>query len=124
MVTGAEFKVDGLGAVVRGLRGLGDDLGDLKSAFAEIAQRGARAAAARAPHRSGRLAGSLRGSATPNRATVTTTVPYAGPINYGWPRRNIAASGFMQQADQEIRPHAVRLLEDDIDRSINRRDLS
>jgi hypothetical protein len=43
-----------------------------------------------APHRSGRLGESTRGTAQPNTATIRvgdSSTPYAGPIVYGWPSR-------------------------------------
>ncbi len=54
-----------------------------------------------APHRSGRLAGSIRalGSQTMGQVAVgKKTVPYAGVIHYGWPARNIAAQPFLEEA--------------------------
>ena len=54
-----------------------------------------------APHRSGRLAGSIRalGSQTAGQVAVgKKAVPYAGVIHYGWPARNIAAQPFLEEA--------------------------
>lgn len=53
----------------------------------------------RAPVRSGRLRDSIRSSRSARavRLLVGTEVrvPYAGPINFGWPARNIAAQEFI-----------------------------
>jgi hypothetical protein len=52
-----------------------------------------------APKRSGRLAGSVRALATAQKAQLAVgsnvKVPYAGPINFGWPARNIASQEFI-----------------------------
>lgn len=53
------------------------------------------------PRRSGRLAGSIRplGSQTGGRvAAGGRAVPYAGPIHFGWPARNIRAQPFLTDA--------------------------
>ena len=120
------FQVQGLSQVVRALKALGLDVDDLKGAFGEIASEGAQAAARHAPKRSGRLAGDIRGNRAQSKAVVTAgraRIPYAGPINYGWPARNIAASGFMQKADEEMQPKAVQRLEDEINKQIRAKGL-
>lgn len=121
------FQVEGLAQKVRDLKALGLDVDDLKDAFSKIAARGAALAAGYAPKASGRLAASVRGNRAQSKAVVTvgrSTIPYAGPINYGWPSRGIAASGFMQKADQAMRPIVLDLLEDDINDKIRKRGLN
>lgn len=121
------FKVQGLSQVVRALQEMGLEVDDLKDAFAKIAQEGAEAAAAAAPRKSGRLAADIRGNRAKSKAVVTAgrvSVPYAGPINYGWPSRGIEPAGFMQQADQQMQPIALRLLEDDINAKIRQKGLT
>lgn len=120
------FKVEGLNAVVRALQELGLETEDLKGAFSTLAAEGARVASGFAPRRSGRLAGDVRGNRAKSKAVVTAgraSVPYAGPINYGWPARGIAAAGFMQKADEQMQPRAVQLLEDEINRQIRSKGL-
>lgn len=115
------FRVEGLSAVVRGLKLLGLEVDDLKNAFSKIAGEGAAAAARHSPKRSGRLAASIRGNRAQSKAVVTagrSTIPYAGPINYGWPRRGIAPAGFMQAADRELEPIAIQRLEEEINNQI------
>lgn len=117
-------RVDGVPAVVAALAAIGIEVDDLKDAFAEIARQGAVVAARHAPVLTGRLAGDIRGNRSRSRATITAgrvSVPYAGPINYGWAARGIAPAGFMQKADQELQPYALRRLEDDINAAIRRR---
>jgi hypothetical protein len=120
------IKVEGIPQLRRALLALGVDIEDLKDAFARIAGEGARIAAGFAPVRTGRLAGSIRGNRSKSKATITAgraAVPYAGAINYGWPRRNIAASRFMQRADRVIEPRAIPMLEADMNAAIRRRGL-
>src|SRR5688500_18024830 len=98
------IRVDGLNAVVRSLLAMGLEVEDLKDAFSEIARFGAVVASRHAPRRTGRLASDIRGNRARSKAVVTAgrvSVPYAGPINYGWAAHGIEPSGFMQKADQE-----------------------
>lgn len=120
------FKVEGLSRVVRSLKALGLDVDDLKDAFSKIAAKGATTAQGYAPKRSGRLSGSIRGNRAQSKAVVTAgraSIPYAGPINYGWPKRGIAPSGFMQKTDEVMRPVAIEQLESEINRKIKQRGL-
>ena len=120
------FRVEGLNKVVRDLQTLGVEVEDLKTAFASIALEGAHVASTFAPHKSGALAGDVRGNRAKSKAVVTAgrvRVPYAGPINYGWPARGIAASGFMQKADEVMQPVAIQRLEEEINQQIRRRGL-
>lgn len=126
MAGGSGFKVEGLRQVVKALQDIGLDVEDLKGAFSTIAREGAQRAAALAPRKSGRLARDIRGNRAKSKAVITAgraSVPYAGPINYGWPTRNIAASGFLQRADAEMQPRAVQLLEEEVNQAIRKRGL-
>lgn len=127
MTNRAGFRVEGLTQVVRALQQMGVDVDDLKGAFSKIADDAAQAAASFAPRKSGRLAGDIRGNRAKSKAVVTagrSSVPYAGPINYGWPKRGIEPAGFMQRADQVMQPRALDALEDEINRAITRRGLN
>jgi len=121
------FKVEGLTKVVRNLQSLGLEVDDLKDAFSDIAREGAEVASRFAPRRSGALAGSIRGNRAKSKAVIAAgkaRVPYAGAINYGWPKRGIAAQGFMQKADAVMRPKALQELENAINRKIKERGLA
>lgn len=123
----ASVEVEGLSKVLRDLKTLGLEVDDLKDAFQAIAIEAARRAAGYAPRKTGRLAGDIRGNRAQSKASVIAgraSIRYAGPINYGWPRRNIAPSGFMQKASDEMEPIAVRLLEADINRKIRSKGLN
>ncbi|WP_069160080.1 hypothetical protein [Nocardia altamirensis] len=65
-----------------------------------------------APHRSGRLVGTVRVSGTRRGGMVRVgdnTTPYAGPIHWGWPARAIAADPFVARAAQQSEPGWVGL---------------
>lgn len=125
MVSGG-VRVEGLNRVVRQLKELGLDVSDLKDAFANLAQDAARAVERHTPKRSGKLASSIRGNRAQSKAVVRAgkaAVPYAGAINYGWPKRNIAPALFMQQGDAELQPVAIHQLEQGIEQAIKKRQL-
>jgi hypothetical protein len=126
MVNRAGFRVEGLSQVVRDLQAVGAEVEDLKGAFGEIADTGAQIAKRYTPSRSGKLRGATRGNRAKNKAVITqgrATVPYAGPINYGWPRRNIEPALQLQRTDRDMEPRALQLLEDQINEAIERRGL-
>jgi len=119
-------QVTGLNKVVRDLQTLGLELNDIKDAFAKIAAEGARVASSFAPRRTGALQASVRGNRAKNKAVVAAgraRVKYAGPINYGWPKRNIKPALFMQRADTVMRPKALNELEKSIERKIRQKGL-
>jgi hypothetical protein len=121
------FKVQGLTQVVRALDQFGVEVEDLKDAFSSIAAEGAQVAAQYAPHVSGRLASDVRGNRAKSKAVVTAgraSVPYAGPINYGWPARSITGAGFMQKASDVMEPVAIVRLEAEINHIIRVKGLS
>lgn len=121
-------RVEGLAKAVRQLKALGLDIDDLKGAFSKIAAEGVDAVLKHTPRgETGNLAASVRGNRAQSKAVVRAgkaAVKYAGPVNYGWPSRGIEAVEFMQKGDQDMRPVAVRRLEEEIEKSIRRRGLN
>lgn len=114
-------RVEGLNKTVRALQGFGVEVQDLKGVFSEISAEGARLASSFAPKHSGRLSGTVRGNKAKNKAVVIAgraRVPYAGAINYGWPKRHIKPALFMQRADAALAPRAVEMLEAGLDRVV------
>lgn len=94
-------EVEGLRTLRRSLKAAGLSLADLKDAHAHVAQLVVRAASPGAPHRTGALAASTRGSGTQSAAIVRAgraSVPYAGPIHWGWQARHIAAQPWIYNA--------------------------
>lgn len=84
------------------MRKAGADLKQLKEVNRQAAGVALPAVKALAPRgRTGRLAGSVRIGATQKAGIIRAgrkTVPYAGPINYGWPARNIRPRTFVNDA--------------------------
>lgn len=99
-------RVEGLRDLIRTLKAAEQDLDDLKAANRTAAQVVADVARARAPRRTGRLAGTGRPGNAARKATVTfgrASVPYANPIHWGWPRRHIQAQPFLLDAARATR---------------------
>lgn len=112
--------VEGLRDMIRTLERAGAELDDLKDIFAEIARVASELAAAQLPHRSGRLAASVRGNRAKNKAVTTigrkASTPYAGPIIYGWPHRNIKPSPVLHVVDEHMATEAPRILAAGLDK--------
>jgi hypothetical protein len=120
---GTAIQIEGLNKVVRDMQRLGVEIDDLKDVFSAIAKEGARLASSFAPKRSGKLAKSVRGNKAKNNAVIIAgkkAVPYAAPINYGWRKRNIQPSEFMQDASAALKPRAISMLESGLDRAIRK----
>ncbi len=119
-------EIAGLNRLVRDLQAIGVDVDDLKDAFQAVATEAADVIRSGVPVRSGRLAASIRPNRSKNKAVVAAgrgAVPYAAPINYGWPRRNIAGAFFMQRADA-FTDRWVEMITQGIEEAIERRGLS
>lgn len=94
-------EVQGLKTLRRTLKRAGVSLQDLKDAHREVAETVVRAAAPHAPRRTGTLAGTTRPAGTQAAAIVRAgyaSVPYAGPIHWGWPARHIKAQPWLYDA--------------------------
>jgi hypothetical protein len=118
----AQLQVEGLDTLVRTMRRAGVDISELKDAHTRAASIVASEAAARAPRRSGRLAGSIRPAKQVKRARVMAggaSVPYAGPIHWGWPARNIPANPFMTEAAQGTEPEWTRAYLEDVQKALD-----
>ena len=116
-------RIDGLRRLRRDFKALVGDLADFKAANAKALAVVVPAAAARAPRRTGRLAASVRGNRAANRATVLAggaTLPYVGPIHWGWPARKIEAQPFAADAAADTQPTWLPAYEADVQAAINR----
>ena len=122
-MAGPVVEVQGARELRRTLKAAGDDLSDLTKVNATISRYvAACGAAAMAPRRTGRLAGSLRGSQAKASATVRAggaRIPYAGVIHYGWPRRHIRAQPFLVDAAHQTEPTWTRFYLAEVDRIIS-----
>lgn len=122
MADSVRISATGQDELARDLRSLGADLTDAET-MDDIARQAADIAAQGTPRRGGTLAAGWRPSATDGAAGIENTVAYAGPIDGGWPRRNIAPARISERVDRALEPTAVRLLEADINREIAQRGL-
>ena len=104
MARSGGFKVDGLKELQKEIRQTEDvELKKrLRLANKEAAQVVADQAKVEVPRRSGRLARSIGTQASQTSAFVkagtAARVPYAGPIHFGWPKRNIRPQPFLYEA--------------------------
>lgn len=117
MGTAHSVTVTGLSRTVRDLERMGVSVDDLKDAFGRITAEGVQIASGAAPHVSGALAGTVRGSRTKNKSVVRAggaAARYAGVQNYGWPARGIPAKKYMQEVDAQLGPRAPQMLEDEL----------
>lgn len=100
-------RVDGARQLRATLKRAGQDLSDLKETNATVATYVATRSAAAAPHRSGRLAGSVRPNAAATNATVRAggaAIPYAGVIHWGWPAHHITGRPFIADTAAATEP--------------------
>lgn len=116
-------QVEGGRELRRRLRTIEGGLDRLKAAHREVATYVTGMSRTMAPRRTGRLAATARGSGTNTMSVVrygTARVPYAGPIHYGWPARNIRPNEWLITAAQRGEPtwlarynlHIRRLVEE------------
>lgn len=122
MALALDLRVDGVTSVVRALDAFGLDVEDPRAMDA-LAPEVARVVAEEAPRRTGRLAASTSAETTRARASAVLLAPYAGVINYGWDRHNIAPAGFIQRADDRLQPIALQRVENDLNQAIRQRGL-
>lgn len=105
------------------LRAAGDDLTDLKAAHKKAAEIAAARIASRAPVVTGRLAATIRAAGTKTAGIIrvgnNTRVPYAGPIHWGWGRRNIKANPFASDGAKDSEPQWLPVYEAYIDEKIS-----
>lgn len=107
MANSPVVRIEGARELRRQLRAASDDLGDLRAAHAEAGRIVEPVAKGRAPVRSGALRASVRSSGTKTAAVVRAgyaRVPYARPIHWGWPARNIRPQPFVWDAAKKTEP--------------------
>lgn len=99
---GETIKVTGLKSTVRNLKKFDKGIiTEVKASNREGAELVAATARELVPARTGRLRKSIRAGATQFTGTVragSSSVPYAAPIHFGWPRRNISPQPFLYDA--------------------------
>lgn len=98
---GPRIEVDGAKELRTAMKRMSADLGDLTRLNKEVAGIVASDARGRAPNLTGALSRSVRPGSNKKAGYVTAgrkLVPYAGPIHFGWPRRNIEPNTFLYDA--------------------------
>lgn len=115
----AAVTVEGLDAFLSTMGKATQALQELTSAHSQASAVIASAVAAAAPRRSGRLASSVRASRGPTGAAVDVGAPYAGPIEWGWPSRNVDASHFAMNAARQTEPQWVKFYEADVQKALD-----
>lgn len=107
MMAGGAVRVEGLDDVRRKIRkmeqGLDQDAakGDLKAMNLQAAEIVAGVATSIVPTRTGELRATIRAAGAQKSGRVRSgyaRVPYAGPIHFGWPQRNISPQPFLYDA--------------------------
>lgn len=101
--TKVSADVEGVARLRRELKKAGGDLSQLREANRNAAASILPIAEGLAPKRTGRLAATIRTGAT-NKAGILRagrkSIPYAGPIHWGWPVRGIRPQPYLAEAAQ------------------------
>lgn len=107
---------------VQTMRRAGADMDELREVNRAAAQVARPAVQARVPRKTGRLARTVRVGATRKAGVVragTRAVPYAGPVNYGWPARHIRGVQYANDGVAATEPQWTRLYEDFVKKVMN-----
>nr|DAL28217.1 MAG TPA_asm: putative tail component [Caudoviricetes sp.] len=86
------------------LRRAGYRMRDLGPAMRRVGSIVTPVAAAKAPKVTGRLAASIRPMAQQSRVRISSRLPYAGPIHWGWASRHITPTTFISDAATSTEP--------------------
>lgn len=122
-------RVEVTGAVElrKALKRMGGDLKDLTKVNREAADKVAAEARPRAPRLTGALAASVKARATQKAGRVEAgsnrlgrPVVYAGPIHFGWFRRNIDPQPFIYDALDARRDEVVSRYQRRVDELVTR----
>ena len=112
-------RVPGLRRLRADLKRTVGHLDDLKTAYAAAAAFVAGAARGRAPKRTGRMAGKIKGNRAAGRATVSGPgLAYPPVIHYGWPERGIDPQAFIVDAAVATEAAWLPAFEKDVDRAL------
>lgn len=112
-------------ADMRGVEQFRGDIADLRGgglidgAMREVERGLLAVAAAFAPRRTGRLSNATVSTSTPFRASLSNRLVYAQPIHWGWPRRNIAAQPWLQNAARATEPAWLEIIATAVQRSLD-----
>ena len=102
------IEVEGLRRTVTQLKRFGARSEDLKAAFQRVGARAVLEGKAKAPKQSGALAATVKQSKRQNAVYIYAgkkAVPYAGPVHWGWPKRNITANPWLVKMAGDLEPY-------------------
>ena len=119
------IEVEGGPQLRRAFRKLGDRAADLTQLHGDIGELVEETAAELVPVASGELRDSIRHSKRKTGATVLAgrrSVPYAGPIHFGWRARNIEPQPFLYDALDKRRGEIAKRYADGIGDLVERFD--
>lgn len=133
MATGGDFtqtegdvtvRVEGLSKTVRAASKAGADSTDMKELMHSIGMLVVRAATP--PVVTGKLSGTVRAGRGKTKAVIRAggaKAPYAGVIEYGWPKRGIAARHYLNEALNRERGNALEALNEGLDEILKKANL-
>ena len=119
------IEVEGGPQLRRAFKKLGDRASDLTQLHGDIGEIVEETAAELVPVASGRLRDSIRHTKRKTGATVLAgrrSVPYAGPIHFGWRARNIEPQPFLYDALDSRRDELAKRYADGIGDLVERFD--
>lgn len=122
----ADIEIRGARQLRRKLSMLDGAIDDLKAIHKEAADVVMSEALARVPVETGTLRDTIRSSGTKTGGRVRAgfkRVPYAGPIHFGWPRRNIEPQPFLYDALDSRRRQVLDVYQDRLGDLLRRYDL-
>lgn len=108
----SRVQVEGASRLRRTLRRAGSDLSDFAAVHRAVSAVVIARADSTAVRRSGRLASTTRSGNAKAQSVVrvgSARVPYAGPIHWGWPKRNIEARPWVVDAAHDTEPEWTEL---------------
>jgi preprotein translocase subunit SecD len=124
---GGQLEIDGLRQVQKAMRSFSDDSrNDMKETHRRAGQIVVDGAARYVPVRSGALLASLRSAPTQRQGRVrvgSAAVPYAGPIHFGWPARQIKPNPFIYEVLDDRRQEVYAIYAQRISELIYKYDL-
>lgn len=117
-----EYRVEGARRLRSTLRQAGVRASQMRAVNKAAADIVVGAGRISAPRRTGRLAASVRNAgSTPSTAIISAgraSVPYGGPIHWGWPARRIPAQPWLSLAAQATEPRWITEYHDHMDQLI------
>lgn len=124
---GGKIEITGLKEAQKALRTLSKESRDkMKETHRKAGQIIVEAATPLVPRETGALLASIKSAPLQRQGRVrlgSAALPYAGPIHFGWPARNIKPNPFIYEVLDGRRAEVSRLYEDRINQLIKQNDL-